>query len=76
MDADDGLMLMDTITAGVTVARVLPLMEFAVAVIVLEPTVIEVARPCIPCTLLIEATLAAEEFHVAEAVRSCVLPSV
>ena len=76
MDADGGFTLMDTTTAGVTVRRVPPLSEFAVAVIVLEPTVMVVVKPCIPCTLPIEATLAAEELHVAEVVRSCVLPSV
>ena len=76
MDADGGSMLMDTITAGVTVRSVLPLTEFAVAVIVLEPCVEEVTRPCMPCASLIEATLSAEEFHVEEVVRSCVLPSV
>jgi hypothetical protein len=76
IDADGGFTLMDTTTAGVTVRSVLPLTEPAVAVIVVEPCAVAVARPCAPCTLLIEATLAAEELHVADVVRSCMLPSV
>ena len=51
---------------------VLPEMLPALAVIVVWPVASEVARP--PATTL--ATLAAEEVHVTDDVRFCVLPSL
>jgi len=65
----------DTVTAP-TVTTVSPLTESEVAVIVIDPSVIPVAKPCDPAALLIEATFVAEELHVTEVVRSCVLASV
>jgi len=60
---------MDTTTAGVTVIKDVPPTEFAVAVIVVEPIADDVASPHIFWALLIEATLPADDVHVAEAVR-------
>jgi hypothetical protein len=57
---------------GVTVSGIVPLTVPEVAVIVVLPTATPVARP----TVLIVATLEAEDFQVAELVRFCLLPSL
>ena len=46
-----------------------------VAVIADVPMPTLVAKPCVPGVLLIVATVAVAEDHVAEVVMSCVLPS-
>ena len=57
---------------GVTAKVVVPLTAPEVAVMVVLPAPAPVASP----PLLIVATFVAEEFHVAEFVRFCVLPSL
>lgn len=66
-----GLRLMDT-SAAVTVKVVVALTEPDAAVIVLAPSAMLVARPVLE-TL---ATLVADDVHVTEDVRFCVLPSL
>ncbi len=58
------------VTLSVAVPEMLP----AVALIVVEPDAIEVARPLEPAALLIVATPVFEELQVADAVTFCVVP--
>ena len=46
------------------------------AVMVVEPTLTAVAIPLFPAVLLIDATVAAAELHVTDAVISCCEPSL
>ena len=70
-----GATAIDARTAEVTVRVVLPEMLPDVAVIVVEPAAIEVARPWESAALLIVATLVDDEVHVTDAVKSCVVLS-
>jgi hypothetical protein len=56
----------------VTVSAAAPAMPPNVAVIVVEPTATDVAKPLEPAALLRVATPAVKEFQVTDAVRSCV----
>lgn len=76
MVATAGFTLIEINSAAVTVSRVLPLTEPEVAVMVVEPCPVLLASPALPVALLMVAIFVAEEFQVAEVVRSCVLPSV
>ena len=76
IDADGGLTAIDVSDTEPTVKTVFALIEPDTAVISDDPRATAVARPCVPGVLLIDATLVAEELHVAEFVRFCVLPSV
>ena len=67
---------METNAAGVTVSNVDPLIEPNVAVIVVNPCATPVARPMLPCTLLIVAFNEDEEAQLTCVVRFCVLPSL
>lgn len=60
-------------TAGVTVSVVEPLTPLSVAEIVVEPTLLPVARPLLPAVLLMLATVALEEAQVALVVTFCVV---
>jgi hypothetical protein len=60
----------ETSAAGVTVCVVLPEISPDVAVIRVVPAAMAVARPYEPAVLLTEATVAADERHVAVAVMS------
>ncbi len=66
---------METSVAGVIVSVVDPDMPPLVAVIVVVPAVMEVARPCEPAALLTAATPAADELQATEFVRFCVVLS-
>jgi hypothetical protein len=68
----EGLTESETREAAVTVKVTDPVMEDELAVIVAEPVATPVANP-VP---LIVAIVGAEEAHVAEAVRSWVVPSL
>src|SRR5262245_65472924 len=67
---------MDTRAAGVPSGAVAPLMPLApsVAVMVVVPTAMLLARPRLPEVLLTTATDGFEELHVTEVVRSWVVP--
>jgi hypothetical protein len=67
---------METNAAGVTVSKVDPLIEPSVAVIVADPCATPVARPLLPCTLLIVAFAVEEEAQLTWVVRFCVPPSL
>jgi hypothetical protein len=56
----------------VTVSVAVPTMLPNVAVIDVEPAATDVAKPLEPTALLMLATPAVTEFHVTDAVRSCV----
>ena len=71
-----GVTSMDTSVADVTVKVVDPEMAPDVAVIVVVPTALEVARPSEPGAIEIVATASSDEDHVTDAVRSCVVASV
>ena len=62
----------DISVAGLTVREVVPEIPPDVAIIVVVPGVAEVALPLVPAALLMVATDATDELHVAVAVRSCV----
>ena len=66
---------MDTSVAAVTVNVVLPEISPNVAVIVVPPTLNEVASPLKPTALLMVATPVFEEVQVTEDVRFCVVKS-
>ncbi len=66
---------MDTSVAGVTVNVVLPETSPNVAVIVVTPTVDEVANPFKPAALLMVAIPVSEEVQVTDDVRFCVVKS-
>ena len=70
-----GVTPIDTSVADVTVSVVLPETVPDVAVRVVGPGATEVARPLEPAVLLTEATAAADELQVTDAVRSCVVLS-
>ncbi len=70
-----GVTAMDTKVAAVTVRVVEPDTLPDVAVIVVVPAAIDVARPLEPTALLIVATPVLEEPHVTAVVRFCVEPS-
>ena len=70
-----GVTARDTSVAGVTVRVVEPAMLPDVAVIVVEPTATEVARPLEPAALLIVAMAVLDELQVTAAVRFWVVPS-
>lgn len=72
MEKLDGVMLIETRVAGVTVKRVEPLTGPDVAVIVVDPTATPVPSPDAD----IVAMLPAVEDHTAVAVMSLALPSV
>ena len=67
-----GAIAMETRAGGVTLRVLEPLIEPKVAVIVALPVPTPVAKP----VLLTLATAGADELHVTELVRFCVLPSV
>jgi hypothetical protein len=67
-----GVTAIDASVAAVTVSVVEPLTAPEAAWMVVAPAAKLVAKPA----LLIVATAVAEELHVAEPVRFCVLPSV
>lgn len=71
MDGFAGVIAIDISVGGVTVSVVLPVTVPELADIVVLPTAKPVASPAV--TL---ATAGDEEFHVAEAVRLCVEPSL
>src|SRR5688572_2366329 len=66
-----GVTASEVSTAAVTVNEVDPAMLVAgsVAVIVVTPDPVVVARPCVPAALLMVATTALEELHVTTLVR-------
>jgi len=68
----EGLTDSETSVTAVTVKVADPVMEDELAVIVVEPAATPVANPVLP----IPAIVGAEEVQVAEAVRSCVVPSL
>ena len=70
-----GVIAKDTSVAGVTVRVVDPEVLPDEAVIVVAPAATEVARPMEPEVLLIVAMGEAEDAHVTEEVRSCVVLS-
>ena len=76
MVAVAGVTEIETITAGVTVITVLPLTEAEVAVMVVAPCPVPLARPCVPTALLIVAMLVDDELQTTDVLRSCVLPSL
>src|SRR5688500_14839365 len=65
----------ETKTRGVTVSAVEPLIEPAVALIVVVPVSMAAAAPRFPASLLIAATAVLDELQVADC-KICVLPSV
>jgi hypothetical protein len=71
-----GVTAMDTSVAAVTVNSVWPETAPFVAVIVVEPTVEEVASPWEPAALLMVAIPVFEEVQFTDDVRSCVGPLV
>jgi hypothetical protein len=62
--------------AEVTVSVVLPETPPSVAVIAVDPSVIEEVKPWEATALLTVATLVSEELHSTVAVRSCVEASL
>ena len=72
IDGFAGATAIETRVGAPTVRVVEPVIEPEAARIAVAPCAALVARP----VLLIVATLIADEPHVAEAVKSCVLPSV
>ncbi len=71
-----GVTLIDTKVAAVTVSGVEPETPLSVAVMVVEPWVLDVARPFEPLALLMLAMLVADELQSTAAVRFCVVPSL
>jgi len=71
-----GVTPIDTKVAAVTVSGVEPEMPLSIAVMVVEPWVLDVARPFEPLALLILAMLVAEEDQLTAEVRFCVVPSL
>ena len=71
-----GVTSMETRVAAVAVRVVEPEIDPEVAVIVVTPTVLELASPSEPTAFEIVATPSLEEDHVTAAVRSCVEASV
>ena len=71
-----GVTSIETSVAAVTVSVVEPEIAPEVAVIVVEPTALELARPSEPTAFEIVATPSSEDDHVTDAVRSWVEASV
>jgi hypothetical protein len=71
-----GVTAIETNVAGVTVSIVPPDTVPSVAVIVVVPGAMLLARPLVPVALLIVATAVLEDDHVTCVVRSCVVVSV
>ena len=71
-----GVTVIDTSSAGVIVSVVVPDMLPDVAVIVVEPTPTDVARPRVSVSLLIVATEVSEELQTTDEVISCFVLSV
>ena len=71
-----GVTEIDTSVAAVTVRDVEPDTPPNIAVMIVDPTPAEVARPWEPDALLIEATEVFDEVQVTAAVTSCVELSV
>jgi len=72
----DGVTMIETKAAGVTVSMVEPLMDPELAVIIVCPVPTLVASPTLGAVLLIVATAGTELIQVTEPVRLRVLPSV
>ncbi len=64
-----GVTVMDTSVAEVTVSAVDPDILPDVALIVVEPAAMDVAKPLEPPALLMAATLAVDEFQVTAVVK-------
>ena len=73
MDGLPGVTVIELSDAFVTVNVDVPDTLPEVAVIVVVPPATPKARPFVPLVLLIVATAAADELHVTEVVRFCVL---
>ncbi len=71
-----GVTAIDTSVAAVTVNSVLPEISPNVAVIVVEPSVVEVASPLEPTALLMVAIPVFEDVQVTDDVRFCTGPDV
>ena len=71
IEGEAGVTAIETRVAGVTVMVVDPVTMPAVALMVVVPTPVALAKP--PAEMV--ATLATEELQVTDAVRFCVLPS-
>jgi hypothetical protein len=67
-----GVTVTEARTGEVTVSTAAPCMLPEAAVIVVLPTIMPLARPA----ALIVATVGADELHVTDAVKACVLPSL
>jgi hypothetical protein len=67
-----GVTTIEVSCGGVTVSVVLPEMLPEMAMMIVEPVPTLLAKPAV----LMVATVVTEEFHVAEEVRFCVLPSM
>ena len=74
IEAEAGLMAIETSAAGVTLSEVTPLTGPSVAVMLADPCATAVASPLLPVVLLIVA-VDEELVHVTCVVRFCVLPS-
>jgi len=74
--AERGVTSRDTNSAGVTVSEALLEIPERLAVIVVVPTALDVARPLEPVTSLIRATASFDEAQVTDEVISCVDASV
>ena len=70
-----GVTAMLSSVAEDTVSVVLPDTPESVAVIVVEPPATAAARPLVPASLLIVATVVDEEFQTTDAVRSWLVVS-
>jgi hypothetical protein len=69
-----GVRAMETKTGGMTVSVAEPLTEPKLAVIVVAPWPVLVAKPWLPAALLIAATAVFEELQVSDVVRSEMVP--
>lgn len=72
MEAVEGAIVTDTSAGAVTASVVDPLIPVIVALMLVVPTVIAVAKP----PAVIADTEGTDELHVTEDVRSCELPSL
>src|SRR5438128_2172096 len=75
IDDADGVTWIELSVAAVTVSVAVPLTAPCVAVMVLEPAAVPVARPCEPAAFEMLATAPFDEPQVTLAVRFCVLVS-
>jgi len=76
MEGETGVTKIETSAASPTVSRVESEIGPKTALMFVVPRAELVARPPVPESLLITATLADEELQVAVPVTSCVVPSV